>query len=79
MLILGRRVGEQIVVPACRLTVTVLGIDGRKVRLGISAPRSVTVHRKEVLRRIVAARAFNVAATEASEHPNVHSHSDRRS
>ena len=41
MLVLSRKAGEEIVVPACRLTVTVLSIEGKKVRLGISAPRGI--------------------------------------
>jgi carbon storage regulator len=57
MLVLSRKAGEQIVVPACRLTVTVLRIEGKKVRLGISAPRGVAVHRNEVLERLVTADA----------------------
>lgn len=51
MLILCRREGEQIVVPTCRLTVTVLSIEGNRVRLGLAAPRGVTVHRNEILDR----------------------------
>lgn len=49
MLVLSRKEGEQIVVPECRLTVTVFGIHGERVRLGISAPSEVRVYRGEVL------------------------------
>ena len=52
MLIVERKLGEQIVVPVCEMTVTVLGVAGKKVRLGVDAPPGVTVHRKEVLDRI---------------------------
>ncbi len=52
MLVLGRRVGERIVVPDCGLTVTVLAVDGNRVRLGITAPRQVVVHRHEVRRQV---------------------------
>jgi carbon storage regulator CsrA len=49
MLVLSRKEGEQIVVPECRLTVTVFDIHGERVRLGISAPAEVRVYRGEVL------------------------------
>jgi carbon storage regulator len=51
MLVLSRRVGESIVIPGCNLTLTVLGVRGGQVRLGIAAPPSVPVHRAEVLKR----------------------------
>ena len=54
MLVLTRKVGEQIVVPQCQLTMSVLGIVGKRVRLGISAPQDVVVHRQEVQRRTAA-------------------------
>ena len=48
MLVLSRRLGEKIVVPECGLSVAVLGIQGGRVRLGISAPPEVTVQREEL-------------------------------
>jgi len=51
MLVLSRKQGEQIVVPKCQLTVTVLGIARNQVRVGISAPRNVEVHRAEIVQR----------------------------
>jgi carbon storage regulator CsrA len=54
MLVLTRKVGEEIVVPQCQLTVSVLGIVGKRVRLGISAPHDVVVYRQEVQRRMAA-------------------------
>jgi carbon storage regulator len=48
MLVLSRRIGERIVVPHCDLTVTVIAIKGKAVRLGISAPDDIRVYRKEV-------------------------------
>jgi carbon storage regulator len=56
MLILTRRVGESIKVGE-EITVTVLGVKGNQVRIGITAPRTVEVHREEVYERIVAERA----------------------
>ena len=54
MLVLTRKVGEQIVVPQCQLTVSVMGIVGKRVRLGISAPHDVVVYRQEVQQRMAA-------------------------
>ncbi len=54
MLILTRRAGESIMV-GDEVTVTVLGINGNQIRIGIDAPREITVHRKEVYERIQAA------------------------
>ncbi len=51
MLILSRKQGEQIVVPQCQLTVTVLNISRNRVRVGIVAPPNVGVHRAEVVQR----------------------------
>ena len=50
MLVLTRREGEEIVI-AGNIRVTVVSVEGGKVRLGVSAPASVPVHRKEVLDR----------------------------
>jgi carbon storage regulator len=47
MLILGRRIGERIVIDG-RIEVTVLGIRGGKVRLGFAAPRNVRILREEI-------------------------------
>jgi carbon storage regulator len=51
MLILTRRVGESLKIGE-HVTVTVLGIKGNQVRVGIAAPKSVAVHREEVFARI---------------------------
>jgi carbon storage regulator len=48
MLVLSRRIGEEILI-AGHIRVTVLSVQGNKVRLGISAPGSVTVLRSELL------------------------------
>ncbi len=52
MLVLSRKLGERIVVPDCELAVTVIAIEGNKVRLGISAPAEIGVYREEVWRQI---------------------------
>ena len=51
MLILTRRVGESVVI-GDEVTVTVLGVKGNQVRLGVDAPREVSVHRQEIYERI---------------------------
>ncbi len=56
MLILTRRPGESLKI-GHDITVTVLGVNGNQVRLGIDAPRRVPVHREEVYERINSATA----------------------
>lgn len=51
MLILTRRVGETLMV-GDEVTVTVLGVKGNQVRIGVNAPRDVAVHREEIYQRI---------------------------
>ena len=51
MLILTRRTGESIQVGES-VTVTVLGVKGNQVRVGITAPRDIAVHREEIFERI---------------------------
>jgi carbon storage regulator len=51
MLILTRRVGESVMI-GDKVTVTVLGVKGNQVRLGVNAPRDVAVHREEIFERI---------------------------
>ncbi len=52
MLVLSRRVGEKIIIND-QITVTVLGIKGRQVRIGFEAPADVSIHRSEVYEKIL--------------------------
>jgi carbon storage regulator len=60
MLILTRRVGETVMI-GNDVTVTVLGVKGNQVRIGINAPKTTAVHREEIYERI---KAEELAAAE---------------
>lgn len=53
MLVLSRRIGETLII-GDEIKITVLGISGNQVRVGIDAPKNISVHRQEVYQRIQA-------------------------
>lgn len=52
MLVLTRSSGERLIIGDGEITLTVLDVRGNQVRLGIDAPRHVTVHREEIYKKI---------------------------
>lgn len=64
MLILTRRVGETVMI-GDGVTVTVLGVKGNQVRVGVNAPKEVPVHREEIYERI---RHETEAASTGAKH-----------
>lgn len=59
MLILTRKIGESIII-GDNVKVTVLGVEGRQIRLGIDAPKEISVHRQEIYDKIAAENASMV-------------------
>ncbi|MFT3905966.1 MAG: carbon storage regulator CsrA [Steroidobacteraceae bacterium] len=66
MLILTRRVGETVMI-GDEVSVTVLRVKGNQVRLGVNAPKSVSVQREEIFQRIQQENAASVPSVEVSE------------
>ncbi len=65
MLILTRRVGETLMI-GDEVTVTVLGVKGNQVRIGVNAPKEVAVHREEIYDRIKREQEGEVAQVDTA-------------
>lgn len=69
MLILTRRVGETLMI-GDDVTVTVLGVKGNQVRIGVNAPKDVSVHREEIYERIKKEQQLQQQGNAAAENPS---------
>lgn len=68
MLILTRRIGESVVI-GNDIEITVLGVKGNQVRLGVNAPKNVSVHRDEIYKRILQERGLVPSFASEAERP----------
>ncbi len=66
MLILTRRAGETVMIGS-DVTITVLGVKGNQVRIGINAPKDVAVHREEIFERIQSEQSGSSGADPAED------------
>ncbi|WP_392560645.1 carbon storage regulator CsrA [Orbus mooreae] len=68
MLILTRRVGETLII-GDNVAITVLGVKGNQVRIGINAPKDIPIHREEIYNRIHQQSDEQNSSEDTSENP----------
>ncbi len=51
MLILTRKIGESLIIND-NIVITILGVKGTQVRIGIDAPKNISIHREEVYKKV---------------------------
>jgi len=71
MLILTRRIGESLMI-GDNVNVTVLGIRGNQVRIGVNAPKDVAVHREEIYEKIQLEKGTQPAGAAGESHQTDH-------
>ena len=71
MLILTRRIGESVMI-GDDIKISVLGVKGNQIRIGVSAPREVAVHREEIFQRIQEEQTEQSLKVARSEQPDSH-------
>lgn len=69
MLILTRRIGEKLMI-GDEISVTILGVKGNQVRIGVHAPSDVSVHREEIYLRILEERKIDAKNTTKGDLPH---------
>lgn len=77
MLILTRRIGESLII-GNNVIMTVLGVKGNQVRIGVNAPKDVSVHREEIYERIQKEKSNSMSGSNNTSHHNNKDHHNNK-